>query len=75
MTFWDRHFSGFFAGAYAQGVRALVSLGDPGRVDCALRLYAAANAYQTATPRDLLAALRRFFPGARSKLETYGARF
>jgi hypothetical protein len=75
MTFWDRHFSGFFAGAYAQGVRALVSLGDPGRVDCALRLYAAENAYQTATPRDLLAALRRFFPGARSKLETYGARF
>jgi hypothetical protein len=75
MTFWDRHENGFFAGAYAQGVRALASLGEPARVDCALRLYVAQNAYRTAAPRDLLAALRRFFPGAERKLRAYGARF
>jgi hypothetical protein len=75
MTFWDRHENGFFAGAYAQGVRALASLGDPARVDCALRLYVAQNAYRTAAPRDLLTALRRFFPGAERKLRAYGAHF
>jgi hypothetical protein len=75
MTFWDHHFSGFFAGVYAQGVRALFSLGDPRLVDCALRRYVADNAYRTATPIDLLASLQRFFPDARQKLVAYGARF
>jgi aminopeptidase N len=64
-----------FFGVYVQGVQALASLGDPERVDCALRSYVTANAYRTAAPRDLLTALRRFFPDARTKLVHYGARF
>jgi hypothetical protein len=76
MSFWDQlDFPAFDAGVYSQGVQALASLGDPATVDCALRLYAAQSAYDTATPDDLLRALEAYFPDARAKLEAYGARF
>jgi aminopeptidase N len=76
MSFWDRFpIPEFIEGVYSQGVQALASLGDPEAVDCALRAYVRDNAYRTATPDDLLAALSPFFPGARSKLEAYGAIF
>ena len=76
MTFWDRFDIGLFVdGVYVQGVQALGSLGEPAAVDCALRRYAATNAYATASPADLLRALELQFPDARRKLEAYGARF
>jgi aminopeptidase N len=65
MTYWDDHSeSDYFAGVYAQGVRALHSLGPPERVDCALRFYASKEAFDIATPADFLAAMRRIFPRA-----------
>jgi hypothetical protein len=73
MTYWADHERSYFQGLYAQGVRALASLGPADRVDCALRLYAAKNAYRTAAPRDLVDALRRVLPGAARRLARFGA--
>jgi aminopeptidase N len=76
MSFWDRFgFETLRLGAYVQSVQALAALGNPTVVDCALRLFVVRNAYRTATPRDLLAALVTFFPDAQQKLTAYGARF
>ena len=76
MSIWDRRgFEMTRLGVYVQSVHALASLGDPAMVDCALRLFVVRNAYRTATPRDLLAALAAFFPAAETKLTAYGARF
>jgi hypothetical protein len=66
-TVWD--------GLYLQGVKALASLGDDDRVDCALQRYVHDNAYRTAVPRDLLAALAPTFPHADALLTAFGARF
>jgi hypothetical protein len=74
MAYWDQHFSDYFAGVYAQGVRALADLGDPARVDCALRLYATREAYRIARPSQLISALQQFFPEAARVLAGYGAR-
>jgi aminopeptidase N len=76
MRFWDQFaIPVFIEGVYNQGVQALASLGDADIVDCALRLYVRDNAYTTASPNDLLDALKVFFPDARSKLQAYGALF
>jgi hypothetical protein len=76
MSFWDPlGFELTRLGVYVQTVQALAALGDPDTVDCALRLFVARNAYRTATPRDLLAALVEFFPDAKQKLTPWGARF
>lgn len=76
MSFWDRFdFETLRLGAYVQSVQALATLGNPNTVDCALRLFVVRNAYRTAVPRDLLAALVSFFPDAEAKLTAYGARF
>jgi aminopeptidase N len=74
MTYWDQHPDGYFAGVYAQGVRALRSLGPPYLVDCALRLYAATHAFQIAVPRDLISALEAVFPHAQRSLARFGVR-
>jgi hypothetical protein len=74
MTYWSDHGDSYFEGVYIQGVQALLSLGDPGRVACALRRYAAAEAYGLATPADLVEALRAEFPDARDRLAPYGVR-
>jgi hypothetical protein len=74
MHYWERHMSSYFAGVYAQGVRALLSLGPPAKVDCALRLYVAQRAYSIARPHDLVAALDEVLPGAAAKLRAYGIR-
>lgn len=73
MTFWDQSPS-FYLGAYVQGAQALAELGEPDRVDCALRLYAADHAYRIATPADLVASLTRVFPDAAEVLAGYGVR-
>ena len=76
MSFWDRFEPRrYFLGAYLQSYRALLSLGSRAQVDCALRRYVLANAYRTARPTDLLAALQAFLPEAKQKLEAYGAHF
>jgi hypothetical protein len=62
-------------GLYLQGVKALSALGNPDAVDCALQRYVHDNAYQTATPRDLLAALSLTFPNAEAVLTGFGAHF
>ncbi len=74
MSYWDRHpgFDLYFAGIYAQTVRALSQIGSPRQVDCALRRYAAAHAYAIATQADLLAALSEVSPRARAILRRYG---
>jgi len=74
MTFWSRRFAAYYRGVYVQGVQALASLGDPGLVDCALRVYVARNAYRIARPADLLAALTAVFPDAPARLAAYGVR-
>jgi hypothetical protein len=56
-------------------VKALASLGDEEGVDCALQRYVHNNAYRTAQPRDLLAALTPTFPNAEAVLTGFGARF
>jgi hypothetical protein len=76
MSFWQRYdFAAIHAGLYVQSVQALAELGDPAQLDCALRRFVVANAYRTASPRDLLTALEPEFPDARPKLEARGARF
>jgi hypothetical protein len=76
MSFWDsKSFEKFRRGVYVQTVQALAALGDPADVDCALRSFLTKNAYGTTVPRDLLTALRPFFPDAEAKLSAYGAHF
>lgn len=73
MTFWDAS-DAFYLGAYVQGAQALAALGPLEKVDCALRIYAAQNAYRIAAPLDLLGALVRVFPDAAAVLARYGIR-
>jgi hypothetical protein len=74
MSYWSGRQRRYFAEVYAGGVLALRSLGPADRVDCALRLYVARNAYRIADPGDLLDALNDVFPGAEAKLRRYGIR-
>jgi len=76
MSFWQSYdFETIRTGMYVQTVQALAAFGDAAKVDCALRRFVARNAYSTAVPRDLLAALAPFFPNARHKLRARGAHF
>jgi hypothetical protein len=43
-------------------------------VSCALRVYAARNAYRIATPADLIDALREVFPDAPEELAPFGVK-
>ncbi len=72
MSYWARRQRRYFAEVYAGGVLALRSLGPSGRIDCALRLYVAQNAYRIAKPGDLLDALNAVIPGAETKLRRFG---
>ncbi len=73
MTFWENNQSAYFRSVYTQGAQVLAALGDPDRVDCALRLYAATQAFAIARPDDLFAALRQIFPDADATLAAFGA--
>src|SRR5262245_60184317 len=76
MSFWQsRDFETIRLGMFVQTVQALAALGDPAKVDCALRQFVVRNAYRTAVPRDLLAALQPLLPGADKELRTRGAHF
>ena len=74
MTFWDARRSVYYRSVYVQGAQALAALGDPDRVDCALRLYVARTAFRIARPGDLVEALGAVFPGAAGSLAAYGVR-
>jgi len=70
MSFWQsRDFEATRLGMYVQ------TLGDAAKVDCALRQFVVRNAYRTAAPRDLLAALQPLFPDAERKVRFRGAHF
>jgi hypothetical protein len=72
MTYWETHRDSYYRGTYVQPVQALAALGDPDRVDCALRLFLAANAFGVARPGDVLAALTQVFPDAEATLAGAG---
>jgi hypothetical protein len=74
MPFWDRHQDAYYEGVYVQGVKALDALGNARRVDCALKRYVAAHAYDVATTEDLVNALKGRFPRAERVLRRFGAR-
>src|SRR5262249_61986090 len=76
MSFWSKYdFETLRVGVYVQTVQALASLGPSSKVDCALRSFVTRNAYRTAAPNDLAAALKPFFPNAERKLRAWGAHF
>jgi hypothetical protein len=62
----------YYRDVYGGGVAALASLGADDDVDCALKLYAAREAFQIAQPRDLLAALEEIISGASARLRRFG---
>ncbi len=72
MTYWNNFGRWYFYGVYAEGVKALTSLHDAATVDCALRAYAARQAYAIAQPGDLLDELNRVIPGAERRLAAWG---
>ena len=74
MTYWGNFSRSLYnSGVYIQGAKALASLGDLNLVDCALRIYAARNAYRIARPADLIASLSTVFPNAPAVLAGFGA--
>ena len=76
MSFWQsRDFETIRRGLYVQTVQALAALGETAKIDCALRQFVVRNAYRTAVPRNLLAALDPLFPQAEEKLRARGAHF
>jgi hypothetical protein len=72
MTFWTGKGRSYYREVYGGGPEALRSLQAPAKVDCALRLYVARDAYRIAQPADFLDALDRFIPGASARLRRFG---
>ena len=72
MGYWLGRQRQYFSEVYAGGALALRSLGPTRKVDCALRVYAARNAYRLASPANLLDALNAVFPGAERRLRRFG---
>ena len=72
ITYWNAHQPTYYRGVYVQGVQALGTLGPVDRVDCALRIYIARNAYRIARPADLIAAATTVVVDAPAKLAAYG---
>jgi hypothetical protein len=76
MSFWQaRDFDTIRRGLYVQTAQALAALGETAKIDCALRQFVVRNAYRTAVPQNLLAALDAYFPQAKAKLRARGAHF
>ncbi len=72
MAFWETRQDAYYRSVYVQGAQVLGALGDPELVDCALRLYVAANAFTIARPDDVRSALSQVFPDAGATLSAYG---
>jgi hypothetical protein len=73
MTFWESRTDNYYRGVYVQGAQLLAALGPPEKVDCALRLYVANEAYGIARPVDLLDAVQQVFPDAAATFDRFGA--
>ena len=73
LTYWGNNRPVYNSGVYIQGAKALANLGDLNLVDCALRIYAARNAYRIARPADLFAAVAAVFPQGPQTLASFGA--
>ena len=72
MAYWEGRQRSYYRGVYVQPAAGLAALGPPELVDCALRLYAAGNAWRIAAPGDLLDALAVVFPDAEARLASIG---
>jgi hypothetical protein len=72
MTYWNTRQSIYYASVYVQGENSVASLGPLDKVDCALRLYVARNAYRVATPADLISAMATVFPDAPGRMAAVG---
>lgn len=73
MTYWEAgRGSAYYRSVYVQGAQAVAALGDPDRVDCALRLHVARNAHRLATNASFIDAVDDVFPDARATLERFG---
>jgi len=56
MSFWEFRLGDYYQGVYVQTAMALLRADTTDKVDCVLRRYVAANAWQIATPGDFAAA-------------------
>ncbi len=72
MSYWETRQSIYYRSVYVQGAQAIGALGEPDRVDCALRHLVARHAYDVAGSGDLIDALTVVFPDAESVLARYG---
>ena len=72
MMFWEGKGRRYYSEVYGGGLGALLSLGSPRKVDCALKLYVARDAFGIAQPGDLLDELNRVIPGAERRLRAFG---
>lgn len=72
VAFFGTNTTRYFKEVYGGGVEALSSLRADAKVDCALKLYAARDAYKIAQPADLLEELDRVIPGAARRLRRFG---
>jgi hypothetical protein len=72
MTYWETRQSAYYRGVYVQPAVALGQLGSGEMVDCALRHYVAAEAFDVARTGDLLESLELIFPEARGTLAPFG---
>lgn len=72
MSYWDKHRSSYYRSVYVQTLQALNALGDPDRVDVALRCLIASKGNQVVRPPDVLGALTEQFPDAPAVMRRYG---
>lgn len=72
VAFFGKSDARYFREVYGGGVKALASLHADAKVDCALKLYAARDAYKIAQPADLLDELDRVIPDAAARLRRFG---
>ncbi|MDQ1402959.1 MAG: hypothetical protein QOG03_1275, partial [Actinomycetota bacterium] len=72
MSYWESRQSIYYASVYIQGSNSVAALGSLDKVDCALRLYVARNAYRIAKPGDLVSAMSTVFPDAGPRMAAFG---
>jgi hypothetical protein len=72
MTYWADHADSYYRGVYVQAALAVAALGTQAWVDCAVRHYAARNAYRISRPDDFFAAMQVIWPDAQARLGIAG---
>jgi hypothetical protein len=74
MAYWESRQSIYYRSVYVQGAQAVMGDWALDRVDCALRLYVARNAYRVVRPADLIGAMQALFADAPATMARFGAR-